>query len=94
MAGGPPPLALSRRSNSSPSMRGIFMSVTITCAWKRFQLFERFLAVGGGFDVVAPQRDHAGQRRALRFFVVHHQDSRAFRFHSPYIVTACRAIVL
>ncbi len=57
---------------------------------ERGQLFQRLQSVGRGFHRVTPQRDHARQRGALRFFVVHYQDSRhgTFSFHLTIIVTA------
>ncbi len=41
---------------------------------ERLQFFERLFAVGRGLHYVAPQRDHAGQGRALGLFVIHYQD--------------------
>ena len=50
---------------------------------ERSQLLERFLAIGRGLDGITPQRDHAGQRGALGFFVVNYKYPccGAFVFH-------------
>ena len=65
----------------------------MTCASKVGEFIQRLLTVGRGFDRITPQSDHAGERSALRFFVVHYQDARdgAFCFHSLSIVTSASA---
>ncbi len=52
-----------------------------------FQLLERFFAIRRSLHRVAPQRDHAGQSRALGLFVIHYQDPRegAFGIHLPLL---------
>ncbi len=53
-------------------MRGIFRSVIKDLRAEGLQFFEGLFAVGRGLNRIAPQRDHAGQSRALRLLVIYY----------------------
>ena len=80
------PAARSRRHTSSPSMSGMPTSSTTASGGSRGELRQRLLAVRGGVDLVAAQRQRAAQRVAQRAVVVDDQN-----LHVPIVVGAARS---